>query len=94
MLTLVLSWLLLYVYALVTLQAARLSAAQVAVLAEESAANSSNNSGIDGLAIPETLMMDQYRLVVIAAGIEQVLNANSFTIQYDCWRCTCSIGAC
>eukprot|EP00953_Heterococcus_sp_UTEX-ZZ885_P035144 18155-Heterococcus_DN1.PRE.8 len=53
-------------------EAARLSAAQVAVLAEESAANSSNNSGIDGLAIPETLMMDQYRLVVIAAGIEQV----------------------
>jgi hypothetical protein len=51
-----------------------LSAAQVAVLAEESAANSSNNNGIDGHAIPETLMMDQYRLVVIAAGIEQVMN--------------------
>jgi xanthine dehydrogenase molybdopterin-binding subunit B len=55
-------------------QAARLSPAQVAVLAEESAANNSSNSDIDGLAIPETLMMDQYRLVVIAAGIEQVMN--------------------
>jgi hypothetical protein len=56
-------------------QSARLSPAQAAVLAEEhgnNTSNNNNNSNIDGPAIPETLMMDQYRLVVIAAGIEQV----------------------